>query len=258
MISLIYSLNPYHGVSLRMKYMNIRSSSLIVISACLSCTLTAADSNSGISAITIPSADITMSFVKAGIIDKVLVKEGDKVTEKQLLIQQDTEAAEASLAQKKIDLKRLEWAAKRGSATELEVEHAELDVKMIEILIDDMTLKSPITGTVDVVEYEVGEAVNGLEGVIRVVKTNPLWIDVPVPVAQGRMLKKDQGTSVIFPGETKQTAGKIIYVSNVADAASSTLRIRIEVPNMQKRPAGERVQVLFANTADSTEPETTH
>lgn len=202
----------------------------------------------GITAITIPSADITMSFVKAGIIEKVLVKEGDAVTQQQLLVQQDTKAAQASLAQKKVDLKRLEWAAERGSATELEVEHAKLDVKVLEIMIDDMTLKSPIAGTVDKVEFEVGEAANGLEDVIRVVKTDPLWIDVPVPLDQGRAFQKGQLANVAFPGKTNKVNGKIIYVSTVADAASSTLRVRIEVRNKEKRPAGEHVQVSFPNT----------
>jgi hypothetical protein len=31
----------------------------------------------------------------------------------------------------------------------------------------------------------------------------------------------------------------------VADAASDTLRVRIEVPNQAKRPAGEHVLVTF-------------
>ena len=223
---------------------------------CLSCAFAAGDSEPGITAITVPSADITMSFVKAGIIEKVFVKEGDAVTEKQMLIQQDTEAAEASLAQKRIDLKRLEWAAGRGSATELEVEHAKLDVKVLEILIDDMTLKSPITGAIDKVEVEVGEAANGLEAIIRVVKTDPLWIDVPVPLTQGRTFKKGQAANVAFPGAGKKETGKIIYVSTVADAASSTLRVRIEIANNQKRPAGEHVQVFFPKTVGPSKTKT--
>jgi multidrug efflux pump subunit AcrA (membrane-fusion protein) len=193
-----------------------------------------------------------MSFVKPGIIEKVLVKEGDEVTEKQLLIQQDTQAVEASLAQKKIDLERLEWAAGRGSATELEVEHAKLDVKILEILIDDMTLKSPITGIVDKVEVEVGEAANGLEAVVRVVKTDPLWIDVPVPLAQARNFKKGQLAKVAFPDTDKQADAQITYVSTVADAASLTLRIRIEVPNKQKRPAGEHVKIYFPKVVEES------
>ena len=138
--------------------------------------------DTAVTAITIPSADVTLSFVQPGIISKVLIKEGDKVKAEQMLIQQDLEAAEASLAQKKVDLKRLEWAAERGSATDLEVEHSRLDVKMAQITVDRMCLKSPIEGTIDKVEVEVGEAINGLADVLRVVKTDPLWIDVHVPL----------------------------------------------------------------------------
>jgi multidrug efflux pump subunit AcrA (membrane-fusion protein) len=212
-----------------------------------SLALAQTESDEEITAITVPSADVILSFVQPGLISKVLIKEGDKVKADQLLIQQDLEAAEASLAQKKVDLKRLEWAGERGSATDLEVEHARLDVKMAQIVADRMCLKSPIEGTVNKIEVEVGEAINGLANVVRVVKTDPLWIDVPVPLAKGRILKPGQVAEVKFPGSEKEISqAKIIYVSTVADAASSTLRVRIEVPNKLNRPAGEHVRITFA------------
>ncbi|MHC4463743.1 MAG: efflux RND transporter periplasmic adaptor subunit [Planctomycetota bacterium] len=202
--------------------------------------------NTSIEAITNPSADVTMSFIQPGIISKVLIKEGDKVKAGQLLIEQDLEAAEASLAQKKVDLKRLEWAAGRGSATDLEVEHARLDVKIAQIIVDRMRLKSPIAGTIEKIEVEVGEAVDGLADVLRVVKTDPFWIDVPVPLAKGRTLKLGQTAKVVFPdSDGVPLVGKIIYISTVADAASSTLRARVEVPNKLNRPAGEHVSITF-------------
>ena len=210
-----------------------------------------ANLNEGITAITTPCADVTMSFVKSGIISKVLVKEGDKVQTGQLLIQQDTEAAEASLAQKKVDLKRLEWAASRGAATDLEVEHAKLDVKVAQIIIDNMCLRSPITGIIDKIDVEVGEAAQGLADVVRVVKTDLLWIDVPVPLAESRTLKSGQIAEVKFPdAKKKPSRGKIIYTSTVADAASSTLRVRIEVPNALNRPAGEHVRITFPSSEE--------
>lgn len=206
-----------------------------------------AGSDEGITAITIPSADVTLSFVQPGLISKVLIKEGDKVEAGQMLIQQDLEAAEASLAQKKVDLKRLEWAGKRGSATDLEVEHARLDVKMAQIIVNRMCLTSPITGTIDKVEVEVGEAIDGLADVVRVVKTDPLWVDVPVPLANGKTLKVGQIAEVKFSGSKKDILqAKIIYVSTVADAASSTLRTRIEIPNKLNKPAGEHVRITFS------------
>lgn len=246
-----------------------------------------AGSDAGIFAITIPRADVTLSFIQAGRIAKVFVKEGDQVKAEQLLIQQDdaaeqaqllqikaqsedttqVEAAQASLDQKRVDLKKLEWAAGRGSATALEVEHAKLEVKIAElslkvaqfereqnklkykesqIRVENMSLKSPINGRVEKVEVEVGESVNGLADVVRLVNTDQLWIDVPVPLAKGRTLKLGQTVKVKFPdAEQTPVEGKIIYISTVADAASSTLRTKIEVPNKLKRPAGEHIRVVF-------------
>ena len=169
-----------------------------VISIVLLATPAHASSGAGITAITIPCADVTLSFIQPGRIAKVYVKEGDLVTAGQLLVQQDDaaeqaqlayikaqsedtvqiEASGASLDQKRVDLKKLEWAAERGAATALEVEHAKLEVKIAElslklaqfeheqnkrkyeeaqIRVDNMSLKSPLAGRVEKVELEVGE-----------------------------------------------------------------------------------------------------
>lgn len=222
--------------------------SFLAVNLLISVVPAQASSNKEIAAITIPSADVTMSFVQPGIIAKILVKEGDKVNAKQLLIQQDTEAAEASLAQKKVDLKRLELIASRGSATDLEVEHARLEVKLAQIYLDNLCLKSPIEGTIDKIDVEVSEAVKGVDNVVRVVKTDPLWIDVPLPLAESRTLKTGQKVEVKFLDyEKKSSEGTVIYISTAADAASSTLRVRIEVPNKSNRPSGEHVRVVFSN-----------
>jgi len=45
--------------------------------------------------------------------------------------------------------------------------------------------------------------------------------------------------------EPTSTEGTIIFVAAVADAASGTLRVRVEVPNKTRRPAGEHVVVSF-------------
>lgn len=246
-----------------------------------------AHADNAISAITDPSADVTLSFVQTGRIASVQIKEGDLVKAAQVLVKLDDaaeqaqlaqiqaqsedttqiEASQASLDQKKIDLKRLEWAASRKAATDLEVEHARLDVKIAElslkvaqfehkqnqrkyaeakIRVDNMTLYSPIAGRVEKVEREIGESVNGLDDVVRVVRIDPLWIDVHVPLYRGKTLKPGQKAQIKFPDGNPSTAqGEITYVSTVADAASTTLRIRIELPNESGRPAGEHVEVRF-------------
>jgi RND family efflux transporter MFP subunit len=241
----------------------------------------------GIVAITNPSADVTLSFVQPGRIAKVYQKEGDTVEAGQLLVQQDDaveqaqlaqleaqsentaqiQAAEASLEQKRLDLEKLRKAAERGAATESEVEHAVLDVKIAElsleiarleheqdqrkcteaeIRVENMKMKSPISGKIEKVEMEVGESVNALADVVRVVKIDPLWIDVHVPLAKAKELKYGQVSKINFPDSSEaSTKGRITYIGAVADAASGTLRVRVEVPNEANRPAGEHVTVLF-------------
>jgi len=241
----------------------------------------------GVTAITIPSADVTLSFVQAGRIADVKVREGESVKTGHVLAVQDDaveraklaqleaesqnttqiQAAEASLAQKKVDLKKIETAAANNAATELELEYAKLNVTIAglslqvaifeheqakrkfdeaKLQIDNMSLKSPIDGSVEKIDVETGESINALESAIRVVQIDPLWIDVPVPMTQAMNLRYGAAAQVEFPEPKKATAeGIVIYIGAVADAASGTLRIRIQVPNKAKRPAGEHVQVIF-------------
>ena len=252
--------------------------------------LKAASLDVGIKAITNPKADITLSFVQPGCIAKVYFKEGDLVKAGQVLIQQDDaveqaqlaqleaasqdttqiQASEAALAQRRVDLKKLEMAAARNAATELEVEHSKLNVKMAElslqlakfeheqakrkynevkIQVEKMSLKSPIDGRIEKIQVETGESVNALADVVRVVQIDPLWIDVPVPLSKARALDSGKTVKVEFPDPGKVSVeGIIIYVAAVADAASSTLRVRIEVPNKSNRPAGEHVEVIFTTS----------
>jgi len=240
-----------------------------------------------------PSEDVTLAFTRAGRVLKVLVKPGDVVKAGQLLVQLDDaaerarleqlkiqaedttriRAAEAQLAQRKVDLAKLEWAFKRGAATDMEVERARLDVRIAElslelaqvqhkqdrlqyeqakIELERMRLVSPISGRVEQVVVEPGESADALQNVIRVVNIDPLWVDVPASVAEVRRLKLSVGdpAEVTFltgeagrPGPT--VVGKVIYIAAVADAASNTQTVRVEVPNKALRPAGEHVKVRF-------------
>lgn len=240
--------------------------------------------------ITAPNADVTLSFVVAGRVDAVLVEPGTRVEKNQPLVRLYDEpeqiqarqlkmlsedrtsilAAEAELAQKRVDLKKLQEAQAKGAASVWEVEHLYLNVRIGELSLQSakleqeqyrrrydharsqlsrMQLLAPIAGIVEEVSVEAGESIGTLGPVLRIVQNDPLWIDVPVPMTQARDLKLGQAAWVTFPGDTgKKTSpnGRIINISAVADAASETLRIRIEVPNPQKRPAGERVIIALS------------
>ena len=245
-----------------------------------------------IEAITKPSADIELAFVKAGRVAEVLVKEGDTVKAGQLLAGQDDkveqiqvlqlmakagnktriEASKTELLQKGEDLKKVEGAKKKGAATDWEVEHARLDVSIGRLNLqlatfeheqdrrkyeeakadlERLRLLSPIDGQVEEVTIEPGESPQPMKLAVRVVRTDPLWIDIIAPLALARDLKPGQTAAVVFPahgagGVGQRLEARIIFVSAVARAGSDTLRVRVEVANPGRRPAGERVGVSFS------------
>lgn len=223
----------------------------IIASLCLGAAESKSNDNS-IAAITAPSADITLAFLQHGRVDKINVKEGDKVTAQTIVVQQYGAAEAAYLAQKRVDLKRLESAQQRGAATDLEVEHAKLEVKIAEIRVDNMKLKSPIDGFVEKLDVEVGESVQALVDVTRIVKINPLWVDVHVSQDKVHDVKVGNTATVNFPEPAKVLlSGKVIFVARAADAASDTRRVRVEVPNKTGRPSGEHVLVSFNRGKES-------
>jgi len=257
-----------------------------------------------VAAITRPSEDITLSSTLPVRVAKVLVKDGDTVKPGQTLVQLDDaaeriqleqlkaqadddtriKAAIAQLDQKKLDLKRIVEARRKGVATELEEEHARLEVTISDlsltltrfehaqnqrkheeakVRVDRLRLSVPAsdkdkpgdTFKVRKVFVSRGESVDRLKEVIRIIKIDPLKIDVPVPmtVALALKLKTGQTAHVFFPDEKdKPNKGTITYVADEADAASATLTVRVEVPNPTESPAGQQVTVRFSKTTSPT------
>ncbi len=183
--------------------------------------------------------------------------------------QTKVQAARTELSQKRADLKKVKNAHSKGAASVWEVEHLRFNVRIAQLSLESalleqeqyrrrhahsqsqlmrMRLTAPMTGLVEEVNVEVGESIGSLGPVLRIVQNDPLWIDVPVPMDQAIDLAIGQDVWVKFPGDKDGVVppnGKIIHKSAVADAASETLQIRVEVPNPLKRPAGERVAVAF-------------
>lgn len=203
----------------------------------------------------------------------VLVRQDDAAA-KARLSQLEAEAtntarirmAEAQSNQKKILLDHIEKAADQNAVSSLELEQARLDSQVSALSLDiekfmhaqagrkyeeekirikKMTLKSPVSGKVEKIFVHKGEIVDRLAEVIRVVTIDPLWIDVPVPLSQARALSSGQAARVEFFERNTVVDGKILHVSAMADSASETLSVRVEVKNKAMVPAGERVNVVF-------------
>ena len=273
---------------------SFRQSACLASLAILACVPVWA-SPDGIEAVTYPSDDVIMSFVSPGRIASVEVKVGDSVAPRTVLVRQDDSveqaeleqlaaqaretvhirAAEAQLAQKRVDCEKIKQAFEGGAATELEVRHAELEVIVAELSVekvkfqqlqdqrryeraqlslDRMRIVSPIPGVVEHIFKHAGESADTLKEVIRVVRIDPLWIDVPAPRDVAERLGLAQEVQVVLSaGRGEGLTGRIIHKAAVADAASDTLMVRVELANPDARPAGEHVRVFFTGV-DNVNP----
>jgi multidrug efflux pump subunit AcrA (membrane-fusion protein) len=248
-------------------------------------TCLALEEKTALDGITKPVADIELSFVQPGKIRNITVAKGDIVEAGSILVtlEDDIEQiqkkiltgrsenrvpiqlAEVDLTQKKKNLESLKGAQVKGATSQWEVDHAALavdtafltlkvrefehsqDVLKLESvleMIDRLTLKSPVNAIVEDILVERGETVQAMIPVIRLVEIDPLIIDLPVPVEQAVGLQIGQTGTVRFP-DNVELEGTIIHISSVADAAATTLSVTLRVVNSDRRPAGERISVVF-------------
>ena len=255
----------------------------------------------GIQAITKPSDDRTLSFVRPGRVVEVLPKVGQQVKANQIIARQDSTEEEAALTTDKHkaeitdpisrdaevavrDHKKAEFARmqdadtqNRGSVAKSELEAARLEVVVADARIkvaDDqiegdklkiaqteaaiakLSLKVPsdCKGSYFVMEppkpqtlIQVGEIADASGAkVIRIVRVDPLRIDVAVPRAEALKIKPGDSAQVTFSNERVELGTVSAERFLVGDSASSTITVRVELPNPDNLQSGDNVFVKFA------------
>ena len=176
-------------------------------------------------------------------------------------------AAEATLNKAMVDLKRLEQLfaaeiAQGRSNTELDAAKAEVAVseatldlrkyekdvkarqaKLQKLKLDEKRVKSPVDGFVLRIEAREGEGADMSKTAIQVVRNDPLWVEVDVPTGRAKTLKMSQALEARYADEEQWRQGKVIYMAPYANAGSATRRVRLEMPNPEKREAGVQMFV---------------
>ena len=177
-------------------------------------------------------------------------------------------SAEAALRLAKVEEKAIRKAFENDAAKPIEVERAQIRTTQAQLELrmtaqrgletqqqlaqaktrhQQYVMRAPTSGVVDLISVEHGEMVEALKPILRLVTIDPLWVDAAVPTDQTLRLKRGDTAWVRsnLLGHEQTVAGKIIHLAEVADAASDTRLVRVEVPNPQLLPAGGPVSVSF-------------
>lgn len=178
-------------------------------------------------------------------------------------------STEAQLELARVEEKAITTAFENDAAKPIEVERAKINTRLAELELsmarqqgqetrhqlaqavsrrDQFIMKAPIDGVVDSIAIDVGETVEALKPILRLVATDPIWVNAAVPTRDTLKLKVGGAAWVTssLPGHEAAVQGNIIHMALIADAASETRLVRVEIPNNGKLPAGEHVQVRFS------------
>lgn len=143
------------------------------------------------------SRSIGLGFKTAGQIESVLVKEGDRVRQGQLLATLDAKDYALMVDQLEVqynqisgDLKRLEYLHERGNVSDSEYEKARAGAEQLGVQLqlnrnklDYTRLCSPVDGYVTGVNFEKAEMVNAGTAVFDIMDDTQLEVTVDLPAA---------------------------------------------------------------------------
>ena len=184
----------------------------------------------------------------------------------------EEEYARKDVLLKEVKHKRMVQLFKTKTATELEVREAQLEVERavasVELAkqksaiaasqadteqakINLKQIKSTIDGVVSTLETHPGEVAesNPQKPAIKVVKNDPLWIDVHFPAGSAAKLKQGQQLQVRYMDEERWMPGEVLFLQPVVRPGSQTRMVRVVMPNPEQRPSGLEVLVRLPDAA---------
>ncbi|KFC84016.1 efflux RND transporter periplasmic adaptor subunit [Ewingella americana] len=117
------------------------------------------------------------------------------------------------------------------------------------------TLTAPIGGVIQSLDIRQGMTVANGSTLLQLNGISSVWLQVAVPEAQASQVQNGQTAQISFPAYPGKTfSGKVSAILPVAEAASRTLNVRIEVANPQQliRPGMfAQVSLQSSSAADS-------
>jgi RND family efflux transporter MFP subunit len=185
-----------------------------------------------------------------GVVEEILVEEGDYVTSGTVLARLDDEMIAVQLEQAKADLKKQENNYQRNKnlhekqlvSTEVfqqvqfEYERQKAAFDLAELSLKYTSIRSPISGVVSERKVKVGNMVLQNQDVFRVSGLNPLIAILHVPERQLERMKPGQRAILHIDALGGiDYEGYIKRISPVVDSSTGTVKVTIEVKDSTGR-----------------------
>lgn len=184
-----------------------------------------------------------------GIVQRILVEEGDAISAGQLLAQLDNERQQYSLHKEQAELNRLNSELTRMKEMyerklissdvfeklQWQFDATQASVNLAELALKETEIRAPIGGVVSRRYAKVGQLVNqyATQSLFHIVSNQQLEAVVYLPEQQLAQAHIGQNAVLEFAGMLPVNA-ELVRISPVVDAASGTVRAVLRVANEQQ------------------------
>jgi membrane fusion protein (multidrug efflux system) len=196
-----------------------------------------------------------------GVVKKIHVRQGDRVSQGQLLAELDGAILESSIDEVKHSLQlvttiyeRQERLWKKNIGSELEYLQAKNNKENLEKKLETLKeqykltmVHAPISGTVDDVMIKEGEMAAAGRGTIRIVQLSRLKITASLSENYISRVSKNHPVKVQIPVVGREMELKIGAVSQVIDPNNRTFQIEIQIPAQEKSLKPNMLSVVTIN-----------
>lgn len=191
--------------------------------------------------------DALLASALGGLVEAVLVRQGESVRAGQALVRVDTsiysarrDQARADHDQAKSDLERTQAmgeattrAALEGATTRLRI--AESNLRLAEAQLARTILTAPFSGVVAQLDSEVGEVAAPGAPMLRLVQLSPVKVSLSVADRDINALRPGMEVRVSTDASPEVFSGKVRFVSPAANLRTRAFEAEVEVDNPDAR-----------------------
>ena len=214
-----------------------------------------------------PAVDAPVIARSDGIVQAVLVREGQRVARGQALARLDSEEQRLEIdyvgalaAQAKAELERAEkgatsqWISRQTlDAARAKAAATRADLELAKLALERRTLRAPVAGIVWQVRAEAHRPVKTSDVLFRVTEPGRLRADLYLPASLKNRVHAGDRVTLVATGDAgaPPASGRITMVSPIVDPATARFRTEIETVGASEAFAGSNVRVRLAS-GDST------
>ncbi len=202
--------------------------------------------------------NVNVSPESVGVIESILVKEGQRVSKGQLLAKLNTTTLERSMEDIQIQLdlantnfqrqKNL-WDQNIGSEMQFlqaktNKESLEKRLEGLKAQLEMSEIESPVDGVVDVIYQKKGEIAGPQQPFAKVVNINDVKIYADVSESYLTKVHRGDLVNVFFPALKRESQARISQIGNTIDPNTRTFRIRIDLSNPDQMIKPNLVSVI--------------